>query len=72
MREEARRRDHRELYDLLAGLLTAFVEEGRQSGRSVVSEPLALLSHPLVNQVSPTRYIFMCGIPPYARIHKTL
>ncbi|KAF8266619.1 hypothetical protein EI94DRAFT_1786854 [Lactarius quietus] len=52
VREEARQRDHKQLCDLLAGFLTAFVEEGRQSGRSMVSEPLALLSPPLMNQDS--------------------
>lgn len=63
MREEARQRDHKELYDMIAGFLTAFVEEGRQSGRSMVSEPLALLSPPLVDQVSPTRHIFYACNP---------
>jgi hypothetical protein len=50
VREEARQRDHRQLYELLAD----FLEEVRRSGRSVVPEPLALLSAPQENQVSPT------------------
>ncbi|KAH9039390.1 hypothetical protein EDB84DRAFT_1436992 [Lactarius hengduanensis] len=47
VREEARQRDHRRLCDLLAD----FLEEVRQSGRTVVSEPLTLLP-PQVIQVS--------------------
>ncbi|KAH9057103.1 hypothetical protein EDB83DRAFT_2316074 [Lactarius deliciosus] len=39
VREEARQRDHRRLCDLLAD----FLEEVRQSGRTVVTEPLTLL-----------------------------
>ncbi|KAI9433952.1 kinase-like domain-containing protein [Lactarius indigo] len=39
VREEARRRDHRQLCDLL----TDFLEEVRQSGRTMLPEPLALL-----------------------------
>ena len=65
VREEARQRDHRQLYELLAD----FLEEVRRSGRSVVPEPLALLSAPQVNQVSLT-YIFAPAIPTYARIHR--
>ena len=71
MREEARQRDHRQLYDMLAGFLTVF-EEGRRSGRSMVSEPLALLPPQLVNQVSPTQQRFSTVIPRYVRIRRTL
>ena len=46
--------------DLLAGLLTAFVEEGRQSARFMVSEPLALLAPALANQVSSTTILYVC------------
>jgi hypothetical protein len=75
-RGEARQRDHEQMCDLLAGLLTAFVEEGRQSARSMVPDPLALLSPALVNQVSSTTILYVCDsnvcIPTYSRIHKTL
>lgn len=55
VREEARRRDHRQLYELVAD----FLEEVRRSGRPVVSEPLALLStsQVQVNQVSPSHLL---------------
>jgi hypothetical protein len=59
VREEARQRDHRQLYDLLAGFLTVF-EEGRRSGPSMVSEPLALLAPQLLNQVSRTQCFSKC------------
>jgi hypothetical protein len=76
-RGEARQRDHEQMCDLLAGLLTAFVvEEGRQSARSMVPNPLALLSPALVNQVSSTTILYVCDsnvcITTYSRIHKTL
>ena len=50
VREEARQRDHRQLYDLLAGFLTDF-EERHHSGRSMDSDPLAPFPPRLVNQV---------------------
>ena len=62
MQEEARQRDHKQLYDLLAGYLAVF-EEGRRSGRSMVSEPPALLPPQLVNQVSPIRQRFFSCDP---------
>ena len=71
VREEARQRDHRQLYDMLAGFRTVF-EEARHSGRSMVSEPLALLPSQLVNQVSPAQQCFLCVIPRYVRNHRTL
>src|SRR6266404_6730200 len=55
-REEARRRDHRQLCALLAD----FLEEVRRPGRpTTVAEPPAWLSLPQVNQVSSTLYF--CG-----------
>ena len=72
----ARQRDHKQMCDLLAGLITAFVEEGRQSARFMVSEPLALLAPALVTQVSSTTILYVCDsnvcIPTYARILRTL
>lgn len=62
VREEARQREHRQLYSMLADFLAVF-EEGRRSGRSMVSEPPALLPPQLVNQVSPTRQrFFKCDL----------
>lgn len=71
VREEARQRDHRQLYELLTGFLTTFEEE-RRSGRSVVSEPPTLLTTQLVNQVSPTQQGFLSVIPQYARTRRML
>ncbi|KAH9029102.1 hypothetical protein EDB85DRAFT_1555024 [Lactarius pseudohatsudake] len=48
VREEARQRDHRRLCDLLAD----FLEEVRQSGRTVVSEPLTLLPPQVIQDSS--------------------
>ena len=50
VREEARQRDHKQLYDLLASFLTGF-EERYHSGRSMVSDPLASFPLRLVSQV---------------------
>ena len=61
-REEARQRDHKKLQDLLAGFLTVF-EEGSHSGGSMVSEP---------PQVSHIQQCFLCVIPRYVRIRRTL
>ena len=71
VREEARQREHRQLYDMLADFLAVF-EEARRSGRSMVSEPPALLPPQLVNQVSPTQQRFSTVIPRYVRIRRTL
>ena len=71
VREEARQREHRQLYDMLADFLAVF-EEARRSGRSMVSEPLALLPPQLVNQVSPAQQCFLCMIPRYVRNRRTL
>ena len=57
MQKEARQREHMQLYEMLADFLTVY-EEGRRAGRSMVSEPLALLSPQLVNQVSATQQRF--------------
>ncbi|KAH8980822.1 hypothetical protein EDB86DRAFT_3087571 [Lactarius hatsudake] len=48
VREEARQRDHKLLCDLLAD----FLEEVRQSGRTVVSEPLTLLPPQVIQDSS--------------------
>ena len=66
VQEEARQRDHRQLYDMLAGFLTDF-EERRHSGRSMVLEPLASLPPQLVNQMSPTQQCFINVIPRHVR-----
>ena len=57
VQKEARQRDHMQLYEILAVFFTVY-EERRRAGRSMVSEPLALLSPPLVNQVSATQQRF--------------
>ena len=70
VQEEARQRDHRQLYDLLAGFLADF-EERRRSGRSIVSEPLAVLPIQLANQVSSRQQYFFSMIPRHVRIRRT-
>ena len=70
VQEEPLQRDHRQLYDL-AGFLADF-EEGRHSGRSMVSEPLALYSPKLANHVGRTQQRFLFVITRYVRIRRTL
>ena len=57
VQKETRQRDHMQLYEILAVFFTVY-EERRRAGRSMVSEPLALLSPQPVNQVSATQQRF--------------